>query len=103
MEAEVLQKGQEFLREHMLLTEILNVILRKTHILHILNDLLQSSEDSKAAPVRILAIEHIKNHLGLRVVVIEIAVGHSHLVEIHHHGNVAFIKLGHGRLLCCIA
>ena len=100
VEAEIPQIGQELLRKHILLTEVLNILLRETHILHILNDLLQSGKDGKTAPIRVLTVKDIKNHLGISIMIIEITIGHGHLIEIHHHGYIALIKLGHNRLLC---
>lgn len=93
LEMEVLEVRQKFLREHVLLAEVLDILIREGHVLHILDDLLETREDGKAAFVRILAIEDIERHLDVLVVVLEVTIGHGQFVEVHHHRDIAFIKL----------
>lgn len=93
LEMEVLEVRQEFLREHVLLAEVLDILVREGHVLHILDDLLETRKDGEAAFVRILAIEDIERHLHVLVVVLEVTIGHGQFVEVHHHRDIAFIKL----------
>ena len=77
----------------MLLAEVLDILIREGHVLHILDDLLETRKDGKATLIRILAVEDIERHLDVLVVVLEVTIGHGHLVEVHHHRDIAFVKL----------
>lgn len=93
LEAEILEISEELLREHVLLAEVLDILVRERHVLHILDDLLEPSENGKATLIRILAVEDIERHLDVLVVVLEVTIGHGQFVEVHHHRDIAFIKL----------
>ena len=84
---------QEFLREDALPAEILDILRRETHVLDVLDHLLQPREDGETALIRIRAVKDIERRQRLLIATEEIAIGHGHLVEIHHHRDVARIKL----------
>ena len=89
VETEVFEIMQKALVKLAKGTEIFHILRRKIHIDKIIDNLLQSCENSKAALVGIAAIENVKsNFCSLALRVQEIAVGHGKLVEIHHHGRV---------------
>ena len=94
-EAEVLEIREKVLRENGLLAEILDILLGKPHIFHILNDLLEPCKNSKAAFIGICAVKDIECGLHILVMVLEITVRHRQLVKVNHHRDIAFVKLGH--------
>ena len=61
----------------------------------IFNYLLQTGKYRIAALVGILPLKHIKNDLLRVLLVSEVAICHCHLIQIHHHADVSFIKLRH--------
>ena len=75
--------------------EIIDVGGVKVHVLNVLDDLLESRKDGKAAVVRVPAIKSVENDAVVRAAAEIVAVGHRHLVKVHHHGDVSLIVLFH--------
>ncbi len=73
-----------------------NIVFVKVQVLDVFDNLFQTGKYGKTTLVGIFAVKHIKYHLGFFVLFGKVAVCHSHFVQIHHHGNISFIKLAHG-------
>jgi len=86
--AEILQIGQEVLVKELAAPEILDVLLGEVEILNIVNELLQSRHDGKAALIRYRAEKHIEIGDTILVAVFEITVAHGQLIKIAEHGHV---------------
>ena len=87
-EAEVLQIGQELLVKELTAPEILDILLGKVEILNIVDKLLQTRGDSKAAAIRHAPEEHVKIGNAVLIAVFEIPIAHGQLVKIAEHGHV---------------
>ena len=93
--AEILQIGQEALVKELAAPEILNVLLGEVEIFNIVNELLQSRHDGKAALIRYRAEKHIEIGDTILVAVFEITVAHGQLIKIAEHGHVQFFLSFH--------
>ena len=76
-EAEVSQIVQKIIVEHMKRGQIVDLFLSKVEIFDILDDLFQSAADGKAVSVRISSEKGVKDHVGIRRFVLEIALHHG--------------------------
>ena len=94
-EMKIFEALQKIFVENFLRAQVIDIRRAELHVLHVLNDLLQPRENREAAGVRVAPIENVERHARVLSAVDEVAVGHCHLVEVHHHGKVAFIKLAH--------
>ena len=91
----ILETVEKVLVENFLPAQIVNILRAELHILHVLNNLFKSSKNREAARVGIAPIKYVKSYASILAAVDEIAVRHCHLVEIHHHRQISFIKLRH--------
>ena len=89
----ILEAVQKVFAENFLPAQVVNVRRAELHVLDVLDNLFQAREDSEAARVGVAAIEHVERHASIFAAVDEVAVRHRHFVEIHHHGQIAFIEL----------
>ena len=89
-EVEILQIVQEALVKDAAAAEIGEVVLRKMQIADILDHLLQTCRNGKAAAVRNIAEEDVKIADLVRLPVHKVAVAHGQLVKIAEHGQIEF-------------
>ena len=87
---EILQIVQEALVKDAAAAEIGEVVLRKMQIADILDHLLQTCRNGKAAAVRNIAEEDVKIADLIRLPVHKVAVAHGQLVKIAEHGQIEF-------------
>ena len=92
-EFEIAKIIQEFFGKTALAPEELNVIVGEAKVLHIVDKLLQSGEDGKAAVVGNTAEKHVKNRNSVFHTLFEVAVHHSKLVKIREHAQVSFVPV----------
>ena len=71
--------------------------------MHIMNDLLKTGSNGKAAAIRALTIEDIEIADSVLIAIFEIAIGHGKLIEIAQHGQIQFFVVNHLEHLtkCC--
>ena len=91
----ILEAVKKFIAENFLIAQIVNVRRAEIHVLDVFNDLLKSGENREAARVGVAPIKHVEGNAGIFAAADEISVRHSHFVKIHHHADIAFIKLRH--------
>ena len=87
-EMEVLQIGQKFLAEKVPAPQIGDVFRREVQILNIINQLLQTSGDGKAAAIRHPAEKDVKVGDMILVTAFKVAIAHGQLVKVAEHGHV---------------
>lgn len=87
-EMEVLQIGQKFLAEKVPAPQIGNVLRREVQILNIIDQLLQTSGDGKAAAIRHPAEKDVKVGDMILVTAFKVAIAHGQLVKVAEHGHV---------------
>ena len=85
---EVLQIGQKFLAEKVPAPQIGDVLRREVQILNIINQLLQTSGDGKAAAIRHPAEKDVKVGDMILVTAFKVAIAHGQLVKVAEHGHV---------------
>ena len=95
LEAIGAQVLQEPLVEHPEGAEVLNVLILEMHVLDEVHDLLQPCENCVSAVVRDLAEEHVERSSVMSAGLMQVSVGHRHLIQVHHHGQVALVEHAH--------
>ena len=83
----------------MLRTEKINVLVRERKVLHEFNHMRKPREHRIAALIRYRPKEKVKRNAPIAPALLKISVRHRHLIKIHHHGQIALVKLRHGRNL----
>ena len=101
LEFEVFEVVQKFLGEHISAAQIFYVLGLEMQVLNVVNDLLKTCADGKAAHVGILAVKHIKIGDFILHVVVEISVAHRQLVIIAQHGQIKAASVVHSYLRRC--
>ena len=96
-EAEAAQILQEALVEHIPAAQIRNIVLVKMKLLHVLDRLLQTRRDGKAAVIGHGAEENIKIRDAVLHTLHEIAVAHGELVIIAEHTQIGVFVDIHDR------
>ena len=64
-------------------------------LLHILNDLLQTGRNGKAAAVGALTEEYVKIGNPVLIALLEITLSHGQFVEVAEHGHIEFVIYFH--------
>ena len=83
--------------------QVFYVAFVEAQVFEIFEHLLQSREDCEAAAVGVSSVKDVEGGEVVLFVFFEISVRHRHLVEVHHHGDVARVVLRHaGRLFSCV-
>ena len=89
-EAEAFQIVQEILAENAARAKIRDVVFAEMQVLDILDRLLQTRRDGKAALVRHLAEEQIEIGDLVLHAAAEVAVCHGQLIKVAEHGKIGF-------------
>ena len=85
------QIGQEFLAKQIAATQIFNILRIKPQLLNVLDDLLQTSRNGKAAAIGTTAVEKVKIRDAVLVALFKIAMCHGQLIEVAEHGQIDLI------------
>ena len=89
VQLKIAQIIEEFFIKHLGGAQVGDVLLGKAEVVHSLDKLLQTRHNGVAAAIRHAAEEHIKHRRFVQIPLVQIACGHSQLVEIGHSGKVA--------------
>ena len=76
---ETCEIGQKILAKDVQASQIINIVIRKTQVLYIVNDLSQTAGDGLGAAAWIGAVEHIK-HNRIVIAVQKITLHHGQLI-----------------------
>ena len=82
---------QEFLAKQIAATQIFNILRIKPQLLNVLDDLLQTSRNGKAAAIGTTAVEKVKIRDAVLVALFKIAMCHGQLIEVAEHGQIDLI------------
>ena len=94
-EMEISQIRQELLAEELPATKVFDILRGEVQVLNVLDDLLQTGSDGKAAAIGTTAEEQIEIGNPVLIAGGKIALGHGQLVKITEHGQIEFIVDNH--------
>ena len=94
-EVEVCKIVEEFLAEDTSPAQVVDVLLVEVQILDIVDQLLQTRRDGKAAFIGHLPEEHVEGRQVPLVGFEEVAVRHCQLIEVHDHRDVPSVAHAH--------
>ena len=86
--AEIFEISEEILVKNTLGTQIVDIRVLKVQFLDIVDQLLQTGGDRKAAVIRHRAEEHVKIDGAFVKAVFEVTVGHGELIKVTEHRHI---------------